>query len=604
VVNTHSIVSDLNRLTLLINQYLKEGQDLSTLLLEAEELIQRTQRFGVVDLVAVAFIRKADILIGLGDYPAAAKILLKAQKSLGDLRQPDLGVSILVRLAECSGKQAKWDETLLICEEGIHLVERFRYKVSGPYMQSGYLQSRIQLYQWGVRAALEQKDYERMLAWMELSKGRGTLRYLSSDAKGELPSKEMQVLQSEFEKLNRQIDAVGGSLSEKSPNPRLGPLLIKRRMIWDQIAIRRYQEITGSQLPVFDVRTVQNCLEVSEAVVYYYWLDSLTLLVMTLDQDCVQSQIITISEEQRNDLEKTARNLQVFDSKMGWNTLSRKFSYLLPDLNRLVNKKRLIFSPHKLLHALPFHVLRWEKDYLLRRYAVSYIPNLSVLLLKAPPRSIRNTMIIAVGQFAVKGFKQDDLPFAEIEADRVAALHRRENRSVVMITGSKVRDEAIKRLFTQYGEEGISCLHWVTHGANISEDAPLESFLSLYDSLLDGLEISNFRLFADLVVLSACSTGQRSFSARRQAELQGDEILGLQTAFAAAGCRKILSSLWPVEDSVALAIMEGFHEYRLQGLPDDVSLQRSILNYIDNKENIAFRSLRYWAPFFIARFRY
>src|SRR6266699_3222337 len=64
------------------------------------------------------------------------------------------------------------------------------------------------------------------------------------------------------------------------------------------------------------------------------------------------------------------------------------------------------------------------------------------------------------------------------------------------------------------------------------------------------MEIANWQLRANLVVLSACCSGQRPISGRWMEELPGDELFGLQSAFFMAGARRMLSCLWPVDDAV------------------------------------------------------
>ena len=134
------------------------------------------------------------------------------------------------------------------------------------------------------------------------------------------------------------------------------------------------------------------------------------------------------------------------------------------------------------------------------------------------------------------------------------------------------------------------CLHFALHGHNIDNDAPMESHLLLRDKKLDGLDISNWRLDADLVVLSACCSGQRPVFRREvREELPGDDLFGLQAAFFAAGARQILSALWPVDDATALRIMTAFHGHLAGGSVDDeTALQRAVVDY---RSNVTRRSI-------------
>ncbi|MBB4704412.1 CHAT domain-containing protein [Sphaerisporangium siamense] len=62
----------------------------------------------------------------------------------------------------------------------------------------------------------------------------------------------------------------------------------------------------------------------------------------------------------------------------------------------------------------------------------------------------------------------------------------------------------------------------------------------------------------ELVVLSACDTGRGEAHA-------GDGILGLAHAFATAGARHVLLSLWAVNDHLAARLMRVFHEHLTAG---------------------------------------
>jgi CHAT domain-containing protein len=71
--------------------------------------------------------------------------------------------------------------------------------------------------------------------------------------------------------------------------------------------------------------------------------------------------------------------------------------------------------------------------------------------------------------------------------------------------------------------------------------------------LLTAEEIGSFDLRrTDLIVLSACDTGLGAIEA-------GQGVLGLQRAFAQAGARTLLTSLWSVDDAATSVLMENFY---------------------------------------------
>ncbi|MEN0004003.1 MAG: CHAT domain-containing tetratricopeptide repeat protein [Bacteroidota bacterium] len=138
-------------------------------------------------------------------------------------------------------------------------------------------------------------------------------------------------------------------------------------------------------------------------------------------------------------------------------------------------------------------------------------------------------------------------------------------------------------------------LHLATHGeANdqIGEYAFL-AFTEIPDSLENELlyvkDIYNLSLNADLVILSACQTGT--------GELQrGEGIISLARAFAYAGAKSIITTLWNVNDAKTKDVMNSFHLNLKQGNTKDVALWKAQKEYL-KKHKGALANPFYWAPF-------
>jgi CHAT domain-containing protein/tetratricopeptide (TPR) repeat protein len=79
------------------------------------------------------------------------------------------------------------------------------------------------------------------------------------------------------------------------------------------------------------------------------------------------------------------------------------------------------------------------------------------------------------------------------------------------------------------------------------------------DGLLTANEILDLRLRANLVVLSACNTGQ--------GRITGDGVIGLSRAFIVAGVPSVMVSLWAVPDAPTAALMTAFYR-NLKQQPD------------------------------------
>jgi len=124
-------------------------------------------------------------------------------------------------------------------------------------------------------------------------------------------------------------------------------------------------------------------------------------------------------------------------------------------------------------------------------------------------------------------------------------------------------------------------LHFATHGFANNEnpafsglvlsrfDAHRHRIATLEDDILNLNEIYQLRLNADLVVLSACQTGLGE-------NLQGEGIVGLTRGFMVAGAKRVIASLWNVEDSSTAQLMTKFYDYYLnQGQTPAAALRQS-----------------------------
>jgi CHAT domain-containing protein len=78
------------------------------------------------------------------------------------------------------------------------------------------------------------------------------------------------------------------------------------------------------------------------------------------------------------------------------------------------------------------------------------------------------------------------------------------------------------------------------------------------DGRLEVHEVFGLHLSADLVVLSACQTGLASGALADVPP--GDDWVGLTRAFLHAGARRVVATLWPVDDWATAALMERFYE--------------------------------------------
>ena len=141
-------------------------------------------------------------------------------------------------------------------------------------------------------------------------------------------------------------------------------------------------------------------------------------------------------------------------------------------------------------------------------------------------------------------------------------------------------------------------VHFATHGLMNNEHPELSGIvLSLFDQQghsQDGFlrlhDIYNLHLPADLVVLSACSTGLGK-------DVRGEGLIGLTRGFMYAGASGVVASLWKVDDEATAELMQRFYEGLFQKrLTPAAALRFAQLSMSQQK---AWQSPYYWAGFVI-----
>jgi CHAT domain-containing protein len=206
----------------------------------------------------------------------------------------------------------------------------------------------------------------------------------------------------------------------------------------------------------------------------------------------------------------------------------------------------------------------------------------------APMASIGLTR--AMGSLGRTRFSR--LPFSRQEADAIAALVPR--ASVL-----KATDFAASHALVSGGGLGDRrVVHFATHGLLDSEHPDLSGLvLSLVDEkgrtrngFLRMHEIYNLRLPADLVVLSACQTALGR-------EIRGEGLVGLTRGFMYAGARRVVASLWQVDDESTAELMKHFYRGMLKEgrRPADALRTAQLRMSEDRRWSAPF----YWAGFVI-----
>jgi CHAT domain-containing protein len=179
------------------------------------------------------------------------------------------------------------------------------------------------------------------------------------------------------------------------------------------------------------------------------------------------------------------------------------------------------------------------------------------------------------------------LQFSRDEVVAIAGLLKAPPGSLLI--GTQASEAAVKRA-SEAGELARArFVHFATHGV-LAGPGRRQPALVLApgggeDGFLELDEVTGLKLNADLVVLSACRSGQGRLD-------RAEGITGLARAFLYAGSRGVVCSLWQVDDRQTARLMAAMYRELNKGRPAADALRAAQRELIDRRV-----APLYWAPF-------
>lgn len=553
----------------------------------------------------------------------------------------------LYALARVEWHDGRADRARVRAEAAIEALEAQRARIFDPDLRASYGAARHQSYEFLIellmeahraapdvghdRLAFEFSERARARSLLELleqteteirdaahedliERRRSLKRRLNAKAtrrlRADVDAKERDRLAVEQSEILRDLDIVEAELWQKSP--KLSELMAPRP--------RQVSELQN----LLDADTTLLVYALGETRSYLWHLTELTMAVHELPD--------------RKTIEEVTRRLHGYLGKPD-PTHRRAETEAAAELGRLVlgpvaaglTTPRLAIVPDGALHFVPFEVLPLPQGQeaagveaslatLLDRHEIVYLPSASVLavqrrMLERRPPAPHWLAVVADPVFE-KGDPRiaeapNALPVSELdlqspqalgqksfgrlrasrfEAETIAALAPSDNTLVILDFEAR-RSRVSGAALLPY-----RFVHFATHGIIDAETPALSGLvLSLVDERgepLHGLlgldDIYNLRLNADLVVLSGCRTALGR-------ELRGEGLVGLTRGFLYAGGRRVLASLWPVEDWATAELMSRFYRFLWQdGLPATAALRDAKRSL---RKERRFQDPYYWAGF-------
>lgn len=259
---------------------------------------------------------------------------------------------------------------------------------------------------------------------------------------------------------------------------------------------------------------------------------------------------------------------------------------------------RVTFIPQGPLFLIPFAAIQNPSgDFLIQQHTILTAPSVQVLGLthqletatrgqlrgRRNPNSHTNlspALVIGNPKMPIVPAQPDQpaeqlqpLPGAEQEAKEIAPILGTE-----AIVGDRATKAAMVKLMPQQ-----RVIHLATHGLlDDFKGLGVPGAIALAPSgkdngFLTSDEILDLKLSAELVVLSACDTGQ--------GRITGDGVVGLSRSFITAGVPSIVVSLWAVPDSPTALLMTEFYKALQRNLDKAQALRQAMLKTMEQYPN-------------------
>ncbi len=294
---------------------------------------------------------------------------------------------------------------------------------------------------------------------------------------------------------------------------------------------------------------------------------------------------------------------------------------LLAPAAEAIRGKSLVIVPGGALGRLPFELLvepgpggdgnGGEGRFLAQGHRIRYAPSLTALHLlglweaarTAPDRPLwalgdpdygdpaqGPSAVVAARSRGVRGGRFERLPGTAAEVRAIA--ERLGVPPETLLLGRDASETAVKRASGDGSLARARHVHFACHGVLGGGDGLMPGLVLAQvgnpedeDGFLRLDEVANLKLNADLVVLSACQTGEgRAFRA--------EGVSSLARAFFFAGTRGVVASLWKVDDAATAKLMAALYDGLASGHPAADALRTAKLRLLADGHPPA-----HWAAF-------
>lgn len=568
---------------------------------------------------------------------------VRLSREIGDR---DLEAAALFGSARAESARGELDRARSRMENALDRVDQLRKKASGLFMRSVYFAGKQDYYDFYIDLLMRiskqrpGEQYERLaLAASERSRARTLLELLADSGVDLRPAstglfdKEKRLLrQIEAENLKRERMLTTGPYEASNLGAsanRIRELLLKLDEVRGEIRVQTplYAELTQPR-PLNTDQIQKGLLDADTLLLEYHLGEPHSYLFAVSAQ---QLRVFALSG--RGELEAQVQLLHdIVTESPERMTLNRgRLSVALADLSDAIlrpaaevlrTKKRLLIVAEGALQSVPFSALPspsredWEQSSrLVDSHEIVFAPSATILnrlrqRFSGRQQAPRDIAVVADPVFlddprleppetragktrqseAGRGRGLGRLVYSGLEAKLILEqVNGGDSMSAIGFDATK--SAALSKELRQY-----RILHLATHGILDTEFPELSSLVfsrvdrrgNEIDGFVHIFEVYGLDLNAEMVVLSACRTAKGR-------DIRGEGLVGWTHGFMYSGAKRVLVSLWDVDDEATAQLM-GFFYFNMfkAGLSPAAALQQA--------QSTIRRQPRWRAPYFWAGF--
>jgi Uncharacterized protein conserved in bacteria len=595
------------------------------------------------DFKALEFSRAANTYYLLKDYEKGLKYhnqSLQLWQGMGNLSNQAFELAIIARIERDRGN---FNQSLTNIEAAIKIIEGLRTKIGSQELRQSYFATVQDYYQFYIDLLMQlhqqnpSQGYDAMaLHASESSRARSLVELLTEaganirfgvDPKLLEQEQNLRLLLNAVERRRQEPSSDGSTqfdqIKQQSQSliNQLDELKAKIRLTSPRYANLKYPE-------PLNLQEIQQQVLDDDTLLLEYSLGSFRSYLWAVTKNSITSYVLP----KQSEIEEIAKPWREINESTSVESGLPLSEILLKPVASQLGNKRLLIVGDGVLQYIPFAALpipSQPNTPLLVEHEIVTSPSTSTIAIQREQLQNRSTVAKTVAVLADPVYSLNDsrltstvattnpettnpsgqspvkrgvsgigegaktysrLEFAHTEAEKILALVPETQRLQALDFNASL-SQATNPNLSQY-----QMIHFATHGVLDTVNPELSGVvLSLFnqqgqpqDGFLHLHDIFNLNLPAELVVLSACQTGLGK-------ETKGEGLVGMTRGFMYAGARRVVVSLWSVDDVATSEIMPKFYQKMLEGGQNPIVALRAAQLEMWNSE--LWQSPYYWAAF-------